>query len=49
MLTAGDIKHRLTDGDSDYNFWNCGYPSNATGFFYEDVKRYILRITEPAS
>jgi hypothetical protein len=42
MLTATHIKHWRTDRNSGYDFWNCGYPSNATGFFYEDVKRYIL-------
>jgi hypothetical protein len=48
MLTARHIKHRYADRDSDYDFWNYGYPSNATGYFYEDVKRYIIGISEPA-
>jgi hypothetical protein len=42
MLTARHIKHWYTDRNSDYDFWNYGCPKNATGFFYEDVKRYIL-------
>jgi len=49
MLTARHIKHWYTDRNSDYDFWNYGYPKNATGFFYEEVKRYILSITEPSS
>ncbi len=43
MLTATNIKHWREDRNSDYDFWNYGYPKNAAGYFYEDVKRYILR------
>jgi len=46
MLIATNIKHWHTDRDRDYDFWNYGYPSNATGFFFEDVKRYILEQSE---
>lgn len=42
MLTSKHIKHWRTDRNSSYDFWNYGYPKNATGFFYEDVKRYVL-------
>jgi hypothetical protein len=42
MLTATHIKHWCRERDSDYDFWNYGYPSNATGFFFEDIKQYIL-------
>ena len=42
MLTATDIKHHFKDRDSDYDFWNYGYPKNAAGFFYEQVKNHIL-------
>lgn len=40
-LTARNIKHRHVDRDSEYDFWNYGYPKNASGFFLEEVKRYI--------
>jgi hypothetical protein len=43
MLTATDIKHWCEDRNSDYDFWNYGYPKNAAGYFYDDIKRYILR------
>jgi len=43
MLTATNIKHWHTDRNSDYDFWNYGYPKNAAGFFFEDIKRHILR------
>lgn len=42
MLTATHIKHHYADRNSCYDFWNYGYPKNATGFFHEDIKRYIL-------
>jgi len=43
MLMATDIKHWHTDRKSDYDFWNYGYPKNASGFFLEEVTRYVLR------
>lgn len=42
MLTATEIKHWHADRNTDYDFWNYGYPKNAAGHFFEDVKRYIL-------
>lgn len=42
MLTATHIKHYYNERDSNYDLWNYGYPRNATGFFYEDIKHYIL-------
>ncbi len=42
MLIATSIKHHRKERQSDYDFWNFGYPKNATGFFYEEVKRHIL-------
>jgi hypothetical protein len=45
MLTATEIKHWHTDRDSDYDFWNYGYPKNAAGFFLEEVKRHVLTLT----
>jgi hypothetical protein len=43
ILTATQIKHHHRERDSDYDFWNFGYPKNATGFFYEQVKCHILQ------
>jgi len=43
ILTATDIKHRHQDRNSDYDFWNYGYPQNATGFFFEQIKYHILK------
>jgi hypothetical protein len=42
LLTSTEIKHRRTERKSDYDFWNYGYPKNATGFFYEQIKIHIL-------
>lgn len=42
-LTATHIKHWHQLRKSDYDFWNYGYPKNASGFFHEEVKRYILQ------
>ena len=42
MLTDTHIKHWRTDRNSDYDFWNRGYPKNAAGLFFEDIKTYIL-------
>lgn len=44
MLTAREIKHWRKDRNSDYDFWNYGYPMNASGYFLEDVERYILML-----
>jgi len=43
VLTATHIKHSYEDRNSDYDFWNYGYPKNASGYFYEEVKHYILK------
>ena len=42
MLTATHVKHHHRGRESDYDFWNYGYPKNATGFFLEEIKRHIL-------
>ena len=42
VLTATHIKHRHKERNSDYDFWNYGYPRNAKGFFYEQIKCHIL-------
>lgn len=42
ILTATNIKHYYRERDSNYDFWNYGYPKNATGFFYEQIKCHIL-------
>jgi hypothetical protein len=44
MLTATEIKHWYVDRHSDYDFWNYGYPKNATGYFLEAIKELILRV-----
>jgi hypothetical protein len=43
MLAATDIKHYYKERKSDYDFWNYGYPKNATGFFYEQIKCHVLQ------
>jgi hypothetical protein len=43
ILTGLHIKHYERDRQSDYDFWNYGYPRNATGFFLEQIKFHILR------
>jgi len=43
MLTGTQIKHWHTDRHSDYDFWNYGYPKNATGYFLEAVQQLILK------
>jgi|ERR1700682_2011642 len=43
MLTATNIKHHHRGRNTDYDFWNYGYPKNATGFFLEEIKRHILQ------
>jgi hypothetical protein len=43
VLTATNIKHRYKDRNTDYDFWNYGYPKNASGFFYQEIKRHILK------
>jgi hypothetical protein len=43
ILTATNIKHWHTDRNTSYDFWNYGYPKNASGYFLEDVQRHILR------
>ena len=40
LLTATTVKHCHTDRKSDYDFWNYGYPKNATGFFLQEVLRW---------
>jgi hypothetical protein len=47
MLTATEIKHWHADRDTDYDFWNCGYPKNAAGYFLEDMKRHFVRLSIP--
>jgi hypothetical protein len=42
LLTSTEIKHKYKERKSDYDFWNSGYPKNATGFFYEQIKIHIL-------
>lgn len=42
ILTATNIKHRHKERNTNYDFWNYGYPKNATGFFYEQIKLHIL-------
>jgi hypothetical protein len=44
MLTATEIKHWHADRDTNYDFWNHGYPKNASGYFLEDVKRHFLTL-----
>ena len=41
MLTATHIKHRYRERQTNYDFWNYGYPKNASGFFYEHIKCLI--------
>jgi hypothetical protein len=43
MLTATHIKHRYQERQSTYDFWNYGYPKNASGFFLEHIKCLILQ------
>ena len=45
MLTATEIKHWHADRNTDYDFWNYGYPKNVTGYFLEDFKRHLLMIS----
>lgn len=42
MLTATHIKHHCNTRSTDYDFWNCGYPKNASGYFLEEIRRHIL-------
>jgi hypothetical protein len=44
MLTATEIKHWYTERDTDYDFWNYGYPKNAAGYFLEDIKRHFATL-----
>jgi hypothetical protein len=44
MLTAREIKHWHKDRKADYDFWNYGYPKNASGYFLQDVKRHFLTL-----
>lgn len=41
MLTSTEIKHWHADRNTDYDFWNYGYPKNASGLFLEDIKRHL--------
>ncbi len=43
LLTAMEIRHPNKKNESDYDFWNCGYPKNAEGFFWEQIQLHILR------
>lgn len=43
MLTATHIKHHQKTRNTDYDFWNFGYPKNASGYFLEEIKHYILQ------
>jgi len=47
MLTARDIKHWHKDRNTNYDFWNYGYPKNAAGYFLEDIKQHFLTLTGP--
>jgi len=42
MLTGLNIKHFNRNRQTDYDFWNFGYPKNATGFFLQQIKFHIL-------
>lgn len=42
LLTATNIKHRHQERNTDYDFWNFGYPRNAIGCFYEQIRTHIL-------
>lgn len=42
LLISTEIKHKYKERKSDYDFWNSGYPQNATGFFHEQIKIHIL-------
>jgi len=44
ILTATNIKHTYRDRNTMYDFWNYGYPRNATGFFLEQIKCHILEL-----
>jgi hypothetical protein len=46
MLMATNIKHWHKDRDTDYDFWNYGYPKNARGFFLEQLECHILDSSE---
>lgn len=39
LLTRRDLRMRKSNLADD--FWNYGYPKNASGFFLEEIKRYI--------
>jgi|SRR5882724_9460843 len=45
ILTATNIKHYYRDRATDYDFWNYGYPKNAAGFFYEQIKCHVLQLS----
>ena len=42
LLTATDVRHQHKERNTTYDFWNCGYPKNASGFFYEQIKVHVL-------
>ena len=44
ILTLTTIKHWHADRNTEYDFWNYGYPKNATGYFLEDIKRHFVRL-----
>ena len=48
LLTATNVKHWNTDRKSDYDFWNYGYPKNATGFFLDEAQRWCGKPDETA-
>lgn len=41
MLVATHIRHRYKERTSNYDFWNYGYPKNATGFFRSHIKSFL--------
>jgi len=43
MLVRTDIKHRHKDRKSEYDFWNYGYPKNASGFFFQQIRLHVLQ------
>jgi hypothetical protein len=47
MLTAREVKHWHLGRKTDYDFWNYGYPKNASGYFLEDLKRHFLTLGIP--
>ena len=47
MLTAREVKHWHLGRKTDHDFWNYGYPKNASVYFLEDLKRHFLTLGIP--